>query len=146
MGITNKVYHRNTTTLNVNTNYSITVVGGKRVYDTRYFDQKLGAKLTFFKEDDEGHMIQVSGSELLGTYFTINGESYYPRADGTTRIKLAEKVSNASSPIVIHTENSSLSGEYLIHIDSFGSADGVYYGINASDSAEVTLTIIDNIK
>ncbi len=141
----NKVYHGNTTTLNVNTNYSITVVGGKRVYDTRYFDQKLGAKLTFFKEDDEGHMIQVSGSELLGTYFTINGESYYPRADGTTRIKLAEKVSNASSPIVIHTENSSLSGEYLIHIDSFGSADGVYYGINASDSAEVTLTIIDNI-
>ena len=141
----NKVYHGNTTTLNVNTNYSITVVGGSRVYDTRYFDQKLGAKLTFFKEDDEGNMVQVSGSELLGTYFTINGENYYPRADGTTRIKLAEKVSNASSAIVIHTENSSLSGEYLIHIDSFGSADGVYYGINASDSAEVTLTIIDNI-
>ena len=140
-----RVYRGNTSTLNVNTNYTITIVDGARVYDTRYFDQKLGAKLTFYKKGENNEYVQVSGSELLGTYFSINGENYYPRADGTTRIKLAEKVSNCSSAVIIHTENSSLSGDYLIHIDSFGSADGVYYGIKASDSAEVSLTIVDNI-
>lgn len=116
------------------------------IYDTRYFDKKLGIKLTLFKKNDEGVYELVNGANLLGTYFELNGERYYPRADGTTRIKIAELVSNASSTIKIGTENSTITtGEYQILIESFGSADGIYYGIEASDSTVVNVEIINDL-
>ena len=116
------------------------------IYDTRYFDKKLGIKITFFEKNDDGDYEVVNGADLLGTYFELNGERYYPRADGTTRIKIAELVSNASSTIKIVTENSSIStGEYQIKVESFGSADGIYYGIEASDSTVVNVEIINDL-
>ncbi len=123
------------------------------VNDTRYYDKKMGAKITMY-EVDNGVIKTVPGSSLLGTYFKITQKNtagddvdyfYYPRADGTTRIKLAEKVSNLASSITIDTQDSTLNGEYIIKIETFGSADGIYYGLEVSDSEEVTLTVIDNI-
>ena len=130
-------------TLDVNTNYEVTIIDSVRVHDTQYFDKKLGVKLTLFSRET-GEVIK--GSNILGTYFELNGENFYPRTDGTTRIKIAEKVSNASSSITLNTDNSTLeSGSYYILVESFGSADGIYFGINASDSDTVYLTVLNDI-
>lgn len=142
----NKIYLGNEVYLNVDTKYDVTVRGGSRVYDTRFFDKKLGIKLTMYSQNTEGNWIAVPGSELLGMYFELDGEKYYPSDDGTTRIKIAELVSNATSSIKIGTENSTIeTGHYKILVESFGSADGMYYGIEASDSAEVTMDIINEL-
>lgn len=138
-----KIYLGNDATLNIKTNFDVTVINSVRIYDTNYFDKKLGIKITFFDKDTNQ---VITGSSLLGTYFELNGEKYYPRTDGTTRIKIAEKVSNATSSISINTENSTLaSGDYYILVESFGSADGIYYGIEASASDTVDLQIINDI-
>ena len=125
------------------------------VHDTRFFDKKMGVRISLTQlNNDTGVYEVVPGSSLMGTYFTItqkdtNGDehkyNYYPRADGTTRIKLAEKVSNLFSEIDINTENSTLNGDFKIVIESFGSADGIYFGVEASDSREVDLKVVDNI-
>ena len=146
-----RVYTGANTTLTVNTTYQVVIMDSARIHDTKHFDEKLGTKLTFYKLDndgnyvldDSGNKVQVSGSELLGSYFTVGGNYYYPRADGTTRIKIADKVSNATTPVIFNTGNSSLNGKYEIVIESFGSADGVYYGIESSASTTVRLTIVD---
>ncbi len=138
-----KIYLGNNATLNIKTNFDVTVINSVRIYDTNYFDKKLGIKLTFFDKDTNQ---VITGSSLLGTYFELNGNKYYPRTDGTTRIKIAEKVSNATSSISINTENSTLaSGDYYILVESFGSADGIYYGVEASASDTVDLQIINDI-
>lgn len=138
-----KIYLGNNATLNIKTNFDVTLINSVRIYDTNYFDKKLGIKITFFDKDTNQ---VITGSSLLGTYFELNGEKYYPRTDGTTRIKIAEKVSNATSSISINTENSTLaSGDYYILVESFGSADGIYYGIEASASDTVDLQIINDI-
>lgn len=138
-----KIYLGNEAILNINTNFDVTTINSIRIYDTNYFDKKLGIKLTFFDKDTNQ---VITGSSLLGTYFELNGNKYYPRTDGTTRIKIAEKVSNATSSISINTENSTLaSGDYYILVESFGSADGIYYGIEASASDTVDLQIINDI-
>ena len=141
-----KIYLGNDAVLNVDTRYDITVVAGSRVHDTRFFDKKLGTKLTFYYKNDDDEWDVVKGSELLGLYFELDGIKYYPSADGTTRIKIADLVSNASSAIKIGTENCSIdSNRYRIKVESFGSADGMYYGIEASDYTYVYLEIINDV-
>lgn len=143
-----RVFLGNEVFLNVNTIYDVKKgAQSVMIYDTRYFDKKLGVKLTFFKKKDDSDEYElVNGANLLGTYFELNGEKYYPRADGTTRIKIADLVSNASSSIKIGTENSALAtGEYQIKIESFGSADGIYYGVEASATAWVKLELINDV-
>ena len=84
---------------------------------------------------------------VLVLNYTKNGidNYYYPRSDGTTRIKIAELVSNSSSSIDFITKNSTLpTGEYKILVEVFGSADGIYYGIEASASTEVPMQIIND--
>jgi hypothetical protein len=125
------------------------------VHDTRFFDKKMGVRVTLLTQNPSTGLYEViPGSSLMGTYYTITQKdaegdeekfNYYPRADGTTRIKVAEKVSNLFSEIEINTENSTLNGEYKILIESFGSADGIYFGVEASDSREVDLKVVDNI-
>ena len=39
----------------------------------------------------------------------------------------------------------SKTGTYTLLIESFGSADGIYYGLTSSDQLEITFNIIDNI-
>ena len=40
----------------------------------------------------------------MGVNFTYNGNTYYPRYNGTVRINVAEKIGNFKSKIVINTE------------------------------------------
>jgi len=81
----------------------------------------------------------------MGMYFELDGNRYYPRIDGTTRIRIGDRISNVLSRITINTsQNTTLAtGEYKIFVETFGSSDGIYYGLEASDSAEATVFIIN---
>lgn len=135
-------YLGNDINLNVTTDFTQNIADSKIIYDTQYFNQKMGIKLTI--TDINGNVLQ--NDSLLGIYFTLNGVNYYPRIDGTTRIKIADKVSNVLSKITINTSNNTTlaTGEYTVKIESFGSSDGIYYGLNSSDSTEVKMTIINS--
>lgn len=145
----NKIYLGDSSDISVETNYIVTRKDSTdvtTVYDTRYFDSKLGVKVTIF--DEAGNV--VKGANLLGAYFKVkesdgNTYLYYPRTDGTTRMKIADKVSNTKATITFETSNSSLkTGNYKFLIESFGSADGVYFGVESSDSTEVALRIVND--
>ena len=92
---------------------------------------------------------------MLGIYFTVDGDlddsnqliRYYPRLDGSTRIKIGTKVANSIAKLVMHTEeNQSLAtGDYSLKIETYGSSDGYYYGDKSSRSTEKPLTIISGI-
>ena len=128
--------------LNVETTFTQTVVDSKRVYDTQYFDKKLGIKITIY--DMNGNKLNVDS--LLGVNFELDGQKYYPRVDGTTRINIADKVTDVLARIKINTEDNTTwaTGDYKIVIESFGSSDGIYYGLTASDSIELNVTIINS--
>lgn len=135
------VYIGNTFNLNVETDFTQKVENSKTVYDTQYFDNKLGIKISFY--DSNGN--RVNNDSLLGINFELDGKLYYPRIDGTTRICIADKVTNVLAKIKVHTEDNTTlaSGDYRIQVESFGSADGIYYGLEASDVASVNVKIIN---
>ncbi len=138
----NNIYIKEATNLNVTTNFIQPTVNGVTIHDTTYYDKKLGIKLTMYDSNNN----QLNGASLLGVTFTVGGITYYPRMDGTTRINIAPTIANVSSKIVLDTLNSNLqSGTYKIKVESFGSADGIYYGLLSSDTKEVTLNILNNI-
>lgn len=128
--------------LNVVTDYNQTLINNKTIFDTKYFGEKLGLKITFYDSDNQ----PVSGSSLLGVYLELNGTKYYPRKDGTTRINIASNVSNVMSNIQINTENSNLaSGNYTIKVEAFSSPDGIYYGLQSDSQTIVPITILNSI-
>ena len=128
--------------LDISTDFKQQIVNSMTVYDTEYFEQKMGIKLTIF--DNNGN--QLSLDSLFGINFELDGQKYYPRIDGTTRIKIADKVSNVLSKIQIDTTNNKTlaTGTYTIKIESFGSPDGIYYGVEGSAETEVKVTIINS--
>lgn len=138
----NVLYRGKSTTLTVTTDFKQEIVNSKTIYDTEYFGSKMGIKLSIY--DNNGN--RLNNDSLLGVYFELNGTKYYPRIDGTTRIKIADKVSNVLSKIKIDTsQNTTLAtGDYTIKVESFGSADGIYYGVEPSDVVEVPITIINS--
>lgn len=138
----NPVYIGNSTNLTINTNFIQNKVYSNTIYDTSYNNQKLGVKISLY--DENGNLLNASS--LMGINFVYNNNIYYPRNDGTIRINLAERIANVSSKITINTENSNLStGVYKLVIESFGSPDGIYYGLVSSDRLEIDFSIIDTI-
>ena len=138
----NPLYVGNNAIINLSTNYQNLSVGSNTIYDTKYFDSKLGLKIIL--KDKDGNA--VTGNGLIGAYFLLDGKRYYPDVDGTTRIKIADKVGNVSRWLEFNTENASIAtGTYKIVIDTFGSVDGIYYGTDVSAKKELNLTIINSI-
>lgn len=135
------VYLGKNINLNVTTKFSQALAGTKTIYDTQYFDKKLGIKITIY--DNNGN--RVNNDSLLGINFELDGKYYYPRIDGTTRIAVADKVTEVLARIKINTEHNSTlaTGDYKIRIESFGSSDGIYYGLVASDMVELDIRIIN---
>ncbi len=137
-----KFYNGNNMDININTNFIQQKVLSDTIIDTNYYDQQLGIKISIY----DSYNNKVTSSSLLGIYFENNGIIYYPRDNGETRIKIAERVANISSRIKVHAENSSLAGgDYKIVIESFGSPDGVYYGLESSDTLELNLKVMDTL-
>ena len=113
-----------------------------RIVDTTYYEQKLGIKISIYNPLGN----QVNGVDLMGISFTLDGETYYPRSDGTIRIKVADRVANAYSNIKINTENSSLaSGVYTIKVEGFYSADGIYFGTTPNTVDTVTFRLMNEL-
>lgn len=135
------IYLGNSIKLNVTTKFTQELLGSKTIYDTQYFDNKLGIKISIY--DSNGN--RLNNDSLLGINFELNGETYYPRVDGTTRINIADKVTDVLAKIQLNTENNKTwaTGDYKIRIESFGSSDGIYYGLTASDTVELDVRIIN---
>ena len=135
----NPVYLGNSTTLTIDTNFVSQEHTSTTIYDTTFDNEKLGIKISIY----DSHNNLLSAQDLLGANFTYNGNTYYPRYDGTTRIKISDKVANARSKIIFNTGTSKLStDEYTILIESFGSYDGIYYGPVSREKIEIPLKII----
>ena len=128
--------------LDVTTDFKQEIVNSITIYDTTFFEQKMGIIISIY--DIDGNRLSLDS--LFGINFEIDGTKYYPRIDGTTRIKIADKVSNVLSKIKINTTgNTTLAtGTYTIKIESFGSPDGIYFGLESSASTEVETTIINS--
>ncbi len=127
--------------LTAKTNFRQNIIGSKIIYDTTFFNQKLGLKISIY--DSDGNLQNID--TLMGIYFELDGNRYYPRIDGSTRIKVADRVSNVLSRITINTSQNQIlpTGRYTLKIETFGSPDGVYYGIEASDYTECSVYIIN---
>ena len=136
------LYLGNVLNINANAKFTQTIVNSKSVYDTQYFGKKLGLKISIY--DNNGN--RLSSDSLFGVNFVLDGKTYYPRIDGTTRINVADKVTDVLSRIKMHTENNTTlaTGDYKIKIESFGSSDGIYYGLTASDMIELDVRIINS--
>ena len=136
------LYLGETLNLNVVTNFTQTVANSKTVYDTQYFDKKLGIKISIY--DNNGN--RLNSDSLFGVNFELDGTTYYPRVDGTTRICIADKVTDVLARLKLNTKNNTTlaTGDYKIKIESFGSSDGIYYGLTASDQIELDVRIINS--
>lgn len=138
----NIVYQGKETNLTLDTDFTQGKINTNTIYDTNFGEEKLGIKISIL--DSNGNLL--NSSSLMGVNFTFNGNTYYPRYDGTTRINIAESVANTRSKITISTKNSHLAtGEYTLLVESFGSPDGIYYGTTSSDQIEIKFNIIDTV-
>ncbi len=138
----NKIYNGETVIADMTIDYTQSTVGSTTIYDTHYFDSKLGMKISLINEDGD----VVTGTTLLGLYYEIDGVRYYPNIDGTTRIKIADKVDSAEKWVIINTGTSKIaSGNYTLRFESFGSPDGIYYGLNSSDTKDFAIEIVNEI-
>ena len=136
------IYKEDIANLVLNTNFIQQTNISNTVYDTNYFDKKLGLKLTILDSDGQ----PLNGTSIFGLYYELDGKIYYPNMDGTTRIKIADKVSNVQSRIKIHTDKLNLeSGSYTLEIESFASPDGIYYGLDASDTLLIPFNFINKV-
>ena len=136
----NTIYSGEDFKLDLETAYTQSKSGSTIINDTKILDYKLGIKISLI--DQNGNA--VSGTSMMGLYYEIDGNKYYPNLDGTTRIKISEKIGNVKTWITVNTANSNIpTGSYTLKIDSYGSPDGVYYGLNASDTLEIPINYIN---
>ena len=110
------------------------------VYETTHTEDQLGIRITISSGSD-----LLTYSDLEGIYITYKGANYFPRSDGSYRIKIADAVSNVMAKMVLNTENGKLdTGTYTITAQSFGSIDGTYFSSAiASDSKNIQVVSTD---
>ena len=137
----NPLYIGYSDTFEVSIGYQSSTLSGVTIVDTQHFDSKLGAQI--YIKNSDNHI--VSGTDLTGTYFSIDGVRYYPDIAGYTHIKLSDKVGNTKKWIIFNTENSSLaSGSYTFVIEVFASSDGIYYSSGNPVYYNIPITIINS--
>ena len=122
--------------------YESSILNGATIIDTQFFDSKLGVQIHI--ENANGGVL--SGTDLTGTYFSVDGVVYYPDIEGYTHIKLANRVGNMEKWIIFNSDNSSLaSGDYTFVFETFASPDGIYYSRGEPVIEDVELTVISSI-
>jgi len=137
----NILYLGKSVDINISTNFVQNLVASQVIYDTKFFDDQMGIKISIY--DNNGN--QLANESLLGVDFIINGKIYYPSIDGGVRIKIADKVSNVITKLTIDTKNNTTlaTGLYKIKIEAFGSPDGICYGTELPDYTDIPITIIN---
>ena len=137
----NPIYIGDVATLNLTGDFTQPVVNNLPVVDTSHFNKRPGIKITIYDSNNN----QLNNSSLVGLAYQMDGQYYYPRMDGSTRIAVADKVANIFKRINIDTSNLNLpSGNYTMKIESFTSPDGIYYGKTAQDTLNIPFTIINS--
>ena len=136
-----KMYLGNSFDLIANIDYSQSIVSSKKIYDTTYFGNSLGLRITFY--DNNGN--QLSADSLIGVTFTYNNQNYYPGFDGSIRIKCADNVSKVLARIHVDTayNETIATGNYTIKVESIISPDGRYFGDIDIAYKEKNITIIN---
>ena len=115
--------------------------GSINIYNTEYFDYKLGISIKVKNSDGE----YISGNALTGLYYEVDGISYYPDINGVARIKIADKVGSIENLIKVNLENASLpTGTYTFEITAFGSIDGIYYSNSNLVTKNISTPIINS--
>ena len=137
----NNVYIGDLATLSLTGNFTQPIVNNLPVVDTSHFEKRPGVKITIYDSNNN----QLNNSSLFGLAYEMDGHTYYPRMDGSVRIALADRVANIFKRIKIDTSNLNLtSGNYTLKIESFTSADGIYYGSEAQDTLSIPFRVINN--
>ena len=127
--------------LNIETEYSFNKnENSDIVYETTHIEDQLGIRISISSGSDA-----LTAANLEGIYITYKGNNYFPRSDGSYRIKIADAVSNVLADMVLNTENGNLeTGTYTITAQSFGSIDGTYFSSEiASDSKDIQVVSTD---
>ena len=125
----------------VTIDYQNSSLDGVSIIDTQYFDSKLGVQIYIL--NSLGRV--VSGTDLTGAYFLMDGVRYYPDIAGYTHIKLADKVGNTQKWITFNTENAGLAtGTYTFKFEAFASPDGIYYSSGTPDIHTEVINIINS--
>ena len=127
--------------LNIETEYAFNKnQNSDIVYETTHIEDQLGVRISISSGSD----VLTSG-QLEGIYITYQGNNYFPRSDGSYRIKIADAVSNVIANMTLNTENGHLeTGTYTITAQSFGSIDGTYFSSAiASDSKNIQVVSTD---
>ena len=138
---TNPLYIGYSDTFDINVNYQKDSLDNIGVIDTQYFNSKLGVQIKIYNKNNK----LMSGTDLVGIYFEMDGNRYYPDVNGITHIKLAEKVGNLEKWIILNSDNSSLpTGEYHFVFEAFGSLDGIYYSSGLPDTKNLDIMIINS--
>ncbi len=137
----NPLYNGHMTNLDLNITYSNQLIGSAVIFDTQYFDSKLGIEIVLKDSDDE----VVSGTAINGISYIINGNHYYPNLSGSTRIRVADKVGNIGLYLGMDLTYTKIpTGDYKLEITSFGSPDGIYYGDKVGDTVVIPVHIINS--
>ncbi|MBR1679044.1 MAG: hypothetical protein IJ704_00155 [Bacilli bacterium] len=137
----NPLYIGHTDIFDVQVSYINDSISNVGIVDTQYFDSKLGLQVSVLNH--EGSL--VSGTDLVGTYFEMDNNRYYPDISGITHIKLSNKVGNTQKWLLFHSDNSSLpSGEYTFKFEVYGSLDGIYYGDQLPKEELLNVTVINS--
>lgn len=110
------------------------------VYETTHIEDQLGVRISISSGSDV-----LTSAQLEGIYITYKGNNYFPRSDGSYRIKIADAVSNVIADMTLNTENGNLeTGTYTITAQSFGSIDGTYFSSQiAADSKDIQVVSTD---
>ena len=138
-----KIYSGEKVLLDLETEYTQQKLGGMTIYDTHYFESKEGIKISLINKST-GDV--VSSSSLLGLSYIIDGKQYHPNIDGTTRIKISDKVGNVRKWINIDTGTSNIgTGEYILRIEAYASSDGIYYGLESNNHKDFDIYIVNEI-
>lgn len=110
------------------------------IKDTNYTQDKMGLKISMYDSNNN----KVNGTSLMGTIFYIDGVPYSARLDGSVRVHIADFVTNVEKKIRVDLEKSMLATDrYKIVVESFGSPDGIYYGLTSAGSSTVYIDIVN---
>lgn len=108
------------------------------VQDTNFFNNKMGLKVTIYDSNNN----LLNATDLIGVSFIYDGITYYPSADGATRIKIADQIASASAYIKVKVNEGSIaSGNYRFRLEAFASPDGKYYGLTPLSSKDLNIRI-----
>lgn len=134
------IYMGDNFSVDLSTSYEYQTQNSEVVYDTTYFEDQLGVKITVSEGSSE-----LSASDLTGIYIECDGKKYFARQDGSYRIKLADAISNVVKNMTVHTENGTLESKtYTFKFETFGSFDGIYYSKSiATDSFNIQIISSD---